>query len=141
MALTDTLIKHIKQRQARREKYADGGGMYLLINQRGKYWRMDYRFAGKRKTVALGVYPAVSLAKARRLGSDARAAGGGQRPQHEQREAKQIKAHRPKTPSRPSPWNGTPPRRRLVNKPPRHHHGANGEQSVPLAGRKAADGN
>ena len=39
--------------------------MYLLVNTGGKYWRMDYRFAVKRKTLALGVYPAVSLAKAR----------------------------------------------------------------------------
>jgi hypothetical protein len=30
-----------------------------------KYWRMDYTHAAKRKTLALGVYPAVSLAKAR----------------------------------------------------------------------------
>lgn len=48
------------------DKHADGGGMYLLVNKAGKYWRMDYRFAGKRKTMALGVYPAVSLEKARK---------------------------------------------------------------------------
>lgn len=40
--------------------------MYLLVNTGGKYWRMDYRFADKRKTLALGVYPAVSLEKARK---------------------------------------------------------------------------
>ena len=39
--------------------------MYLHAKATGKYWRMDYRFAGKAKTLALGVYPAVSLAKAR----------------------------------------------------------------------------
>ena len=32
----------------------------------GKYWRYDYRFAGKRKTLALGVYPDISLAQARK---------------------------------------------------------------------------
>lgn len=47
------------------DKLADGGGMYLLVKACGKYWRMDYRFAGKRKTLALGAYPAVSLAQAR----------------------------------------------------------------------------
>lgn len=39
--------------------------MYLLVNAVGKYWRMNYRFADKRKTLALGVYPDVGLAKAR----------------------------------------------------------------------------
>ena len=32
----------------------------------------DYRFAGKRKTLALGVYPDVTLAKARERRDDAR---------------------------------------------------------------------
>jgi hypothetical protein len=40
--------------------------MYLLIKAAGKYWRMDYKYADKRKTLTFGVYPAVSLAKARR---------------------------------------------------------------------------
>jgi integrase len=48
------------------QKLADGGGMYLLIHPNGsKYWRLDYRFAGKRKTLAVGVYPDVSLLDAR----------------------------------------------------------------------------
>jgi integrase len=47
-------------------KLADGGGMYLLVGADGaRYWRMDYRFDGKRKTLALGVYPGVSVADAR----------------------------------------------------------------------------
>jgi len=37
--------------------------MYLLVKAAGKYWRQDYTYADKRKTLALGVYPAVSLAK------------------------------------------------------------------------------
>ena len=45
---------------------ADGGGMYLLVKPNGhKYWRLDYRFRGKRKTLALSVYPDVSLKDAR----------------------------------------------------------------------------
>ncbi len=37
--------------------------MYLQLAQSGaKYWRMNYRFADKDKTLALGVYPDVSLA-------------------------------------------------------------------------------
>lgn len=37
----------------------------LLVNAVGKYWRMNYRFGDKRKTLSLGVYPDVGLAKAR----------------------------------------------------------------------------
>ena len=54
-------------------KLADAGGLYLLVKPAGgKYWRFDYRFAGKRFTMALGVYPEVSLAEAREAHSKAR---------------------------------------------------------------------
>jgi len=54
-------------------KLADGDGMYLLVTvSGGKLWRYDYRFNGKRKTMALGQYPAVSLADARSRREDAR---------------------------------------------------------------------
>ena len=47
-------------------KLADGGGMYLLVQPDGaRYWRMDYRYGSKRRTLALGVYPQVSLDEAR----------------------------------------------------------------------------
>ncbi|MCS3902789.1 integrase [Methylohalomonas lacus] len=47
-------------------KLSDGGGLYLLVHANGsKYWRLKYRFHGKEKTLALGVYPDVSLATAR----------------------------------------------------------------------------
>jgi integrase len=66
MALTDTFVKQVKHSGVSAgDKHADGGGMYLLVKVGNKYWRLDYRFADKRKTLALGVYPAVSLAKAR----------------------------------------------------------------------------
>ena len=39
-------------------KLADAGGLYLLVDKTGaKYWRLKYRFLGKEKTLALGVYP------------------------------------------------------------------------------------
>ena len=41
-------------------KISDSGGLYLLVKSTGKYWRMNYRYAGKQKTFAIGVYPAVS---------------------------------------------------------------------------------
>ena len=73
MALTDTFVKNVKYSGAKAgDKYRDGAGMYLLVSASGKYWRVDYRFAGKRKTLALGVYPAVSLAKARQRREKAR---------------------------------------------------------------------
>lgn len=62
--LTATAVKNAKH-QASSYKMPDGGGLYLLVKAPGKYWRYDYRFATKRKTLALGVYPDVSLAKAR----------------------------------------------------------------------------
>lgn len=37
----------------------------LVVPNGGRYWRYDYRFEGKRKTLALGVYPDVPLEKAR----------------------------------------------------------------------------
>ena len=68
MALSDVTVKNSKYSgKPAGDKLADGGGMYLLVKASGKYWRMDYRFADKRKTLALGVYPAVSLVQARKL--------------------------------------------------------------------------
>ena len=73
MALTDTFVKQVKYKEkATGEKYADGGGLYLHVTQTGRYWRMAYRIAGKQKTLALGTYPEVKLAKARQLREVAR---------------------------------------------------------------------
>ena len=72
MALTDTRIRNAKPK-AQPYKLSDGGGMYLLVTPKGaSYWRLDYRFAGKRKTLALGIYPIVSLLNARYRREDAR---------------------------------------------------------------------
>ena len=73
MALTDTFVRQVKHTgKASGDKHADGGGMYLLVKASGRYWRMDYTHANKRKTLALGVYPEVSLAKARKRREEAR---------------------------------------------------------------------
>lgn len=67
MALTDTGIKKLKPTGATAgDKYSDGLGLYLHVKDAGKYWRMNYRYLGKQKTLALGVYPEVSLLKARK---------------------------------------------------------------------------
>jgi hypothetical protein len=73
MALTDMFVKKVKSTREGGQKYADDGGMYLFVTPAGKYWRFDYRFHGKRKTLALGVYPRIPLAKARTRTADAKA--------------------------------------------------------------------
>src|SRR5210317_1029802 len=64
MSLTDTAIRNAKPKD-KPYKMTDGRGLYLLVNKAGKYFRFDYRFAGKRKTLALGVYPDIKLQEAR----------------------------------------------------------------------------
>lgn len=86
MALTDLEVKNAKV-TGKPEKKSDGGGLFLLVQPdsvkindkkkeeivRGaKYWRLAYRFAGKQKTLALGVYPDVSLSDARERREEAR---------------------------------------------------------------------
>ena len=94
MPLTDTFAKNIKHTGAPAgDKHTDGGGMYMLVNAGGKYWRMNYRFDDKRKTLALGVYPAVSLAKARQRRDKARELlADGIDPSTAKKEDKQAKA-------------------------------------------------
>lgn len=66
MPLTDTAAKQAKP-QEKPYKLADERGLFLLVQPTGsKLWRFDYRFAGKRKTLALGKYPDVGLAAARK---------------------------------------------------------------------------
>jgi integrase len=71
MPLTDTAARNAKP-DSKPYKLADEKGLYLLVNATGKYWRMNYRFVGKQKTLALGVYPAITLAKARERRDEAR---------------------------------------------------------------------
>ena len=66
MALTDTFVKNVKHSGTQAgDKHTDGLGLYLLVKAGGKYWRMNYRFQGKQKTLSFGVYPDVALAAAR----------------------------------------------------------------------------
>jgi hypothetical protein len=63
--LTATEVKQAKAWDKVR-KLTDAGGLHLQVKPTGaRYRRYDYRYAGKRKTLALGVYPEVSLKKAR----------------------------------------------------------------------------
>jgi integrase len=65
MALTDTAIRSAKPGD-KSLKLADEKGLFLLIHPNGsKYWRQKYRYNGKEKTLAHGVYPDVGLKDAR----------------------------------------------------------------------------
>jgi len=72
MPLSDAKCRTAKL-QAKPYKLTDEKGLYLLITPAGgKLWRFDYRFAGKRKTLALGSYPDLPLSEARARLADAR---------------------------------------------------------------------
>ena len=75
-------------------RLADEKGMYLEVTAAGgKYWRVKYRHGGKEKRLALGVYPAVSLAQARKARDQAREAlTSGADPAQLKRDAKLIRA-------------------------------------------------
>lgn len=71
--LTDIQIRGLKP-CPKPYRLFDGGGLYLEAAQNGgKYWRLKYRFKGKEKRLALGVYPAVGLKAARAKRDAARA--------------------------------------------------------------------
>lgn len=70
--LSDAQIKNAKP-QEKDYKLMDGFGLFLLITPtNGKLWRFDYRFDNKRKMLALGAYPSVTLAEARQRREDAK---------------------------------------------------------------------
>ena len=66
MALTNAACKNAKPKADKACKLFDEKGLYLLISKNGgKWWRFDYRFGGKRKTLSMGTYPEISLKSAR----------------------------------------------------------------------------
>ena len=72
MALSSLALSKAKPRD-KPYKLADGHGLYLLVTpQGGRYWRMNYRFDGKAKTMAMGVFPLITLAEAREKREEAR---------------------------------------------------------------------
>jgi integrase len=72
MPLTDAAIRTAKPGLKNR-KLADAGGLYILVTPKGgRWWRLDYRRHGKRKTISMGTYPEVSLKDARERRDEAR---------------------------------------------------------------------
>ena len=74
MPLTDVACRNAICPEGKpRQRYFDSLGMYLEVTPTGrKYWRLKYRFGPKEKRLALGIYPQVSLAAARRARDRAR---------------------------------------------------------------------
>jgi len=91
------ILKGVSIRTAKPEekdkRLNDGGALYLLVKPNGsKWWRFDYTSDGKRKTLSVGVYPAVSLADARMKAADARAmVAAGNDPSEARKEVKAAK--------------------------------------------------
>lgn len=72
VALTDVAIRALKAKD-RSYKCTDGRGLYIEVRPTGaKLWRYKYLYHGKEKRIALGVYPDVGLADARRKSDEAR---------------------------------------------------------------------
>jgi|GEM_PF-587354 len=70
--LTDAACRNARSKE-KPYKRPDGEGLHLLIHPNGsKYWRLKYRYRGREKNLALGVFPAVSLAEAREKKDTAR---------------------------------------------------------------------
>jgi hypothetical protein len=93
MPLTDLEIRSAKP-GSHLVKLSDGGGLQLWIMPDGaKRWRLAYRFAGRQKVLAIGVYPATGLREAREAREEAKKLlAGGQDPSLARRLAKAAKA-------------------------------------------------
>lgn len=91
MKLTSVAVRNAKPK-TKPYKLSDGHGLHLLVHPNGgRYWRLSYRFGGKQKTLALGAYPVVTLATARRRCTDARELlSGGADPGEAKQEAKRA---------------------------------------------------
>ncbi len=94
MALTDTRIRNTKP-EAKPVKLPDGGGLHLEVRPTGsKLWRYRFRLHGKENVFALGEYPAVSLADARKARDAAKVVvKRGMNPAHQQKLDRLQAAH------------------------------------------------
>jgi integrase len=72
MTLTDLSVRSTKTRPVL-QKLSDGRGLQLHVTPTGsKLWRWAYRYQGKQKLMALGIYPDISLSQARHLAEEGR---------------------------------------------------------------------
>jgi integrase len=91
MPLSDAKIRNAKPK-SKPYKLTDGEGMFVLVHPNGsKYWRLKYRFAGRERILALGVYPDVGISDARERRAQARKAlATGNDPGEIKKEAKRL---------------------------------------------------
>jgi integrase len=91
MALTDSALRNAKPRD-REYKMADGAGLYLLVTPAGgKLWRFKFRLDGRERKLALGSYPEIRLADARKARDEAREqVATGRDPAREKQRAKHL---------------------------------------------------
>ena len=94
MPLTNLRVEKAKPKE-KPYKLTDERGMYLLIHPKGgKWWRLDYRYQSKRKTLSLGTYPDVSIKVARKKRDDARSVlDGGVDPAFLRKSNKELSAY------------------------------------------------
>ena len=106
MSLTDVKIRVLKAAD-RPYKATDDRGLYLEVSPSGtKLWRFRYRYLGKDKRIALGCYPKVGLAEARRKRDDVKSKlYEGVDPGAERNRAKLLAIHKGAT--RSAIWLGS----------------------------------
>ena len=94
MSLTEMAIKHLKLKE-KPYRVADSGGLCIEISPSGgKLWRWRYYYQGKAQMLALGKYPAVTLAEARKKRDEQRdLLATGKHPTREKKIQKLRKAH------------------------------------------------
>ena len=92
MPLTDTFVRQARHDgSSNGKKSSDGNGLYIHVTAVGKYWRLNYRYADKQQTMALGVYPHVTLAQARQKRVLVKAAlAAGRDPKEDKRAVRQA---------------------------------------------------
>ena len=92
MPLTDITIRNAKFKD-KPQKLSDSGGLYLYVHPNGsKYWRLKYRFLGKEKTLAFGIYPQITLSEARERRDEAKKLLANGRDPGEVKQAQKIHA-------------------------------------------------
>ena len=94
MALTELAIRHLKPK-SKIYRVSDGGGLCLEISPAGgKHWRWRYNYQNKEQMLALGKYPSLTLAEARRKRDAARdMLKAGKHPAREKKIEKLRKVH------------------------------------------------
>lgn len=94
MKLSDTTIRNVKPGDTRK-RLSEDGGLYLILQpDTGRHWwRYNYTFQGRRKTISLGIYPSTSLKLAREKRAEAASlVAAGIDPSAKRKEAKRTDA-------------------------------------------------